>query len=143
MNESRKDKLQQWAVVLVLAAVAIGGVALFEWWAQPTPNAGSSPEPQAVFTTGSDGFLAAGALDLIPVAVDEAAFDEMNHAAVVKDEPGLRQLVSAGRVFNVRRNASVRVIGHTLAKTQVRILDGPKAGQAGWVPYEWVVSSKK
>jgi len=76
----------------------------------------------------------------IGLAADEAAFDEMMRAGVAGDLAGFGELIRAGRMAWIRPGTAVVVIDMAVYKRRVRVLDGPYAGVAGWVPYERVVA---
>jgi hypothetical protein len=87
---------------------------------------------------GQESKLHVAGLSLIMVAVDTDAYDELLKACVAKDNYGIGNLILSGRVFNVKNDTRILVLDLGFAKTQVRILEGQKAGMSGWVPYEWV-----
>ena len=51
---------------------------------------------------------------------------------------GYASFIYSGQAFTVPDRTPVVVIGSGFGTKQIRILDGPHAGKAGWIPYEWL-----
>ncbi len=65
-------------------------------------------------------------------------YDAAVKARAAKDDPGFYQAMAMGS-FSVLPNTRVRVIGnHGLFRLQVRVMEGPNAGKAGYVAREFV-----
>lgn len=77
---------------------------------------------------------------MMVLAIDEDAFDEMIGSSVAGDVRGISELVLAGRAFMVPQGTTVLVIDMHAFSRKVRVLDGDAAGMCGWLPYEMVVS---
>ena len=73
-----------------------------------------------------------------PLALSEAAFDELNRAAGRKDVKAFGAVFLRGDAVEVANGTRVQVIDGWLASRKVRILDGPHKGKTGWVAYEQV-----
>jgi hypothetical protein len=90
---------------------------------------------------GNVGVLRSGD-QIVVVAVDKAAFNELCKAIVARDKEGFVELGVSGRAFMVSPGTKARVLdayGSTLpASVQVRILSGPEYGRAGVVPRGYV-----
>lgn len=73
------------------------------------------------------------------VAADEETTEKLLDAINAKDDYGLSELLLTEQVFSVKDGTKVLIIDEALFKIQIRILEGPYAGQSGWVPHKWVV----
>jgi hypothetical protein len=85
--------------------------------------------------SGARGYLVAlGQTDGAPLGRDREVFGELSRAQRIGDEYGQLALLVSGRLFSVPTGTPV-VIVHTRGTemSQVRILEGSKAGQTGWV----------
>ena len=75
----------------------------------------------------------ANGVNIIPVGVDEKAYDEFTKAIVNHDKEGMDELVSTGRIFVVQDGTRVRILDRGVFTTEVRVLSGPHEGQRGIV----------
>jgi hypothetical protein len=73
------------------------------------------------------------------LGISKEAQDKITKASVAKDNVGLAQLVLTGEAFMVNNCTKVKVIDSAMFLRQVRILEGEQFGEAGWLPYEWVI----
>ena len=55
-----------------------------------------------------------------------------------KDTIGLTQLVQSGQVHEVHSGTRAKVLFSGFTRHEVRLMDGPSAGVAGWVGREFV-----
>lgn len=55
-----------------------------------------------------------------------------------KDIIGFAQMVLQGRVLIVKRKTKVIIIDNEIAIIRIRVLEGEKVGQSGWLAYEFV-----
>jgi len=127
---------------IAIIAVVAGIVILLYVFARPqsTGRPVVSRAPTSAFSglrVGQDGRLDNGGATVL-VAVDDAAFDDLNRAASANDDAGIRELVRAGRVFLTPQYTAIRVLENGVFSVRVRILDGTQKDKAGWVPAEFV-----
>lgn len=66
--------------------------------------------------------------------------EQVTKSSVAKDTEGLVELILQGRGFAVKNCTKAKLIESGFGYRKVRILDGDTAGQAGWLPTEWVRS---
>lgn len=105
----------------------------------------SSPQPLSQEqpkgpSMGEKGVLRVPGQTEVLVASSKENLDKITHAAVVKDNLGIAQMVLASEAFFVDAETKVLVINTSFATREVRILEGKKFGSSGWVPFEFVVS---
>lgn len=86
---------------------------------------------------GQDAVLNSGG-DLVPVAINEAAFNDWTKARVAKDKTGMTFLLASGRIFSVDTGTKVRVIDQAYLIRKIRILSGEKEGASGWVSADYL-----
>lgn len=97
----------------------------------------SSINDKPSVSVGNEGVLDSGA-ERVPVAINQAAFDNYTKARVANDSEGITQLIIQGRILAVPKNTKVRVIDRETFTRKVRILEGEYKGMAGWVAYEYI-----
>jgi hypothetical protein len=128
---------------IAIICVVIGVLVLlyvFAPWGRGTDSRAARPAPTSSFgnlLVGQEGHLDNGGA-MAFVALDDAAYDALNKAAGVDDQAGIRELVSAGRVFLTPQHTAIRVLENSVFSVKVRILDGAQKDKAGWVPAEFV-----
>jgi len=71
------------------------------------------------------------------VAADKEAHDKLGEALALGDSYGVAELVSSGRVFEVKNGTRVLELGGFLS-VKVRVLEGKYAGRIAWVPREFL-----
>lgn len=59
--------------------------------------------------------------------------EDLSKASTARDSIGLLEMLTSGRAFRVAVGTRVRVIDQGIETSRVRMLDGPRAGQAGWL----------
>lgn len=106
-------------------------------WIGYRGGCGSTTSTSSSVSIGQEGFLDSGT-ELVPVAIDQIAFDEWTKARVAKDEQGMLQLILQGRIVSVEKNTKIKIIDQGMFIRKVRILDGKHQGVAGWVAYEYI-----
>ena len=72
------------------------------------------------------------------VAVDEQGLPELLGAVAAKENARVDDLIRSGRVVRVANNTRVQVLEMAAGKTKVRIIEGERAMQTGWVVDRWV-----
>lgn len=122
-------------VLLIFVGLGILGAATGGDGGGGSGSGGSSVQ---VVPVGSDGRLVIGEGIPVDLGVDDDAFDALSEARVANDPAGRREVLLSGRGFTVPEGTRVRVIDNGFVKKRVRILEGQYAGEAGWVPFEWV-----
>lgn len=94
-------------------------------------------DTQSRKAVGQNGLLDNGGQ--ITVAIDEAAYNELDKIMRAKDSIGYASMIIDGRAFVVQSPTRVLVLDNTYGLTQVRIKQpGKHLGKSGWVPREWV-----
>lgn len=114
-----------------------------------TPSNSTTPVNQKSDTVslqvGEEGILKPSDLNSVYLAVDEQAYDELSKALLATDTQGVADLLIKGKIFEASGGSKVLVIDSKTFSRKVRILEevsnsNTKAvGEAGWIPYEWVV----
>jgi len=72
---------------------------------------------------------------MVPVAVSEAALDELFRAS---NDQAIAAIVLGGSAFLVAQRTEATEISGGLTKVEVRIVAGPMNGRTGWIPLEWL-----
>ncbi len=98
-----------------------------------TPPGPSTPNVPSANRTGSTGVLRASGNDSVPVAISQVAYDRGCDLAAAKDYDGIEQLLTAGLWYNLDAGTRCRVIDAGFTNSEVRLLDGPHAGEAVFV----------
>jgi len=129
---TRKRKILGSVGLVIIIAIVVG---LFSVLSGCAKTEVSKPSPSDI---GSTAILAVSESDMVLVAVDEEAFEELIKASVAKDYMGIAELLLLGKVFEVPNNTKVLVIDSAFAKRKIRILEGDEFGRTGWVPYEFL-----
>lgn len=86
---------------------------------------------------GTEGTIDSGA-DSAFIATSELVLLDLLKRSAANDIDGAAQLVVDGQVYEVPRGTKVRVTDVSGLAVRVRFLDGPKSGQEGWTPAEYV-----
>ena len=83
---------------------------------------------------------------ILVIATSEKTLDELLQSATKdnqkKFDKRVASLRTSGRVFFVSNNTAVVIVEVSYLKTQVVIMDGPKAGMSGWLLTDYVVPSQ-
>jgi hypothetical protein len=146
-----KNKLSKKQKVIAGVAIVFLIIFLIMISGGDKKSTSTSPTPSKTETSlhvGEEGFLKVGndPNQVIYLATDEKAFDELTKVILSKDEYGLLELAAQGKVFGVTNGTKVKVVDRAFARRKVRIIQGAKpidadkVGLSGWVPMEWVVS---
>lgn len=86
---------------------------------------------------GSNGMLVGvGGSSQLIVSRTQTALSALTRAAVARDTYGLSQLPLTGQYFIVNSGTRALMLDTTWTTVQVRVLEGPSAGRAGWIPME-------
>lgn len=87
---------------------------------------------------GSDARLFIEGRNSIMVSVDERAFTDLITVLSSNGDGGVERLIESGRVFTVPNNTRVRILEIASAKNKVRIIEGDRIMQEGWVHELWI-----
>jgi len=128
-----------WLVLLVLAIVTAGTLAIFK---QSGSNKGAERAGTATTranerSPGSEVLLYLEGRNAVMVAVDEQSLDELINALASNREE-VQKLIDSERVFSMPNNTRVRVVEANFAKLKVRFLEGERVMSEAWVPERWV-----
>jgi hypothetical protein len=88
-------------------------------------------------SVGSDARLFLEGRNSIMVAVDEKAFSDLIDA-LSSGGDAIDGLIQSGKVFTVPNNTRVRILEIAMSKNKVRIIEGEKIMQEGWVHELWI-----
>lgn len=101
------------------------------------PEPAPAPEPPKPARVGCVLSIP-GHTGSVPVLPTEEGFDEYGKAAAqgLDDRSMLTVLVSNGG-FLVEKGTPCLAVDSGFISSRVRVLSGPHAGKAGWVPNEW------
>jgi hypothetical protein len=106
---------------------------------EPDSSKNSSIDTQASDrSVGSDARLFIEGRNSIMVSVDEKAFTDLINALSSNGDGGIERLIESGRVFTVPNNTRVRILEIASAKNKVRIIEGDRIMQEGWVHELWI-----
>lgn len=72
----------------------------------------------------------------VPLALTEAAFDELNKAASRRDLEGFKAVFFRGDALMIAEGTRAQDIGGWFTGRKVKILYGPFKGKSGWVTAE-------
>lgn len=67
------------------------------------------------------------------------AEDEITKASIAQDSYGIYEIFARGEAMQVKNCVKAKAIDLEFSISQVRILEGDQAGNAGWLPSEWVI----
>lgn len=138
-----RQKTRLIAAGFVVLAVIVVGVAVKQL-SKPSSEdgltAGEAPTESAsrAIAPNSEVRLFVGAMNPIPVAVDERALDELMSALAMRNNERVEELIQARKLFRVEKNTRVRILEAGSGKLKVRILEGDSVTLDGWVPERWI-----
>ncbi len=116
-------------MILILLTLAVVGLLILG----AVVGSGTSD-----YSVGDNVRIYESGLTTVTVAVDGDAFDALTSAAVANDAVGYENVLLSGRAFTVPNGTRALVLDKGFTKTKVRVMEGANAGQAGYVPREWV-----
>ncbi len=138
---AQSGRRMRYAVIAVTALVTLIFIgALVTRLNRPqTPAAGSAPEPRRTpISVGTEAALFIDGQESIFVAIDEQALPELLGAVAAKDTDRVERLLREGRVVQVANNTKVQVMEVAAGRTKVRLNEGERVMQTGWVVDRWV-----
>ncbi|MGA9770336.1 MAG: 6-pyruvoyl-tetrahydropterin synthase-related protein [Blastocatellia bacterium] len=145
-EESRPDKVsgpdklrlsRQKIIILATVAAVIAAVALVMFIRQSNRNFKLRTK-EATAVGSSEGRLFVEGLDLIPVAADDATFNELIGALVSREGARMDALTNSGKVIKVAGNTRIKILERASGKTKVLIMEGEHQAEEGWVMDRWV-----
>jgi hypothetical protein len=72
------------------------------------------------------------------LAVNKGDCYSLNVAMFHKDAEHLRGCLDLNTAFPAPAGAFVRVVGESVSRKHVRLIDGPLAGRSGWVEFQYL-----
>jgi hypothetical protein len=122
-------------VLILLATLNLSGCA-----SSGEPDASKDPSianETSDRSPGSDARLFLEGRNSIMVAVDEQAFNDLINA-LSSGGDAVDGLIQSGKVFTVPNNTRIRIIEIAMSKNKVRVIEGEKIMEEGWVHELWV-----
>lgn len=97
--------------------------------------AATAQEPKRLvsFQAGTKGVLRTGAEAIVIVALTSEAYNDYMKAASIQDKHGMVEVEIRGAMADVKSGTPVMVLDSDWKNAKVRVLEGPKVGQAYWV----------
>lgn len=128
-----------WMMLAVLGFVVVAIIVVSGRGAgAESPKAKAAPTRVPV---GTEAYVYVADIEAVTLAVDQQAHDALDKAMQANDTIGYAGLSVAGRIYRVDIGTKVLVIDHNFGGlSQVRVLNGPRIGRSGWLPFEWVVT---
>jgi DNA-directed RNA polymerase subunit RPC12/RpoP len=127
-----------WIGIGIATAIAAGGIFWLGGppWGRPEETAGAAKVGDAVVLRLPD----AGPVDLrgIWLARTDSSWNEVHDARRLRDAGTLNRLASSGLAFTTANGTRGVVVDSRWMALRVRLLDGPRVGEAGWVDRDHV-----
>ncbi|HNQ79119.1 MAG TPA: hypothetical protein PKJ37_10550 [Acidobacteriota bacterium] len=122
----------------VLIIIAIAAVILFFMFDcgknNDAPTAKSDTyTANGLKSPGYKGKLYSSAAQTTLVAVDKKVLSELTRTLSSHDETGYYELLLSGKVYEVDNNTSVLILQTQYGAYEVRILEGERKNEKGWV----------
>jgi hypothetical protein len=109
---------------------------------QSATSQNSTPSADTKVGVGKEGYLKVSKQTQILVASSKETEDRLVKLSVAQDTLGIAKMVLSGEAFFVDVGTKVLVIDSTFALREIRILEGKSMGDSGWVPFEFISSTK-
>jgi len=142
MKDENKPKGGFWKLVneRPKATVVIVMILFIMSMSLSSDSSNNSPELRSeTIHIGEEGFLRANDASFVLLGASKESYDAFLDAQIATDSFGTSELLQSGLIFSVPADTKILVIDSTFAMRKVRILEGERIGQIGWVPYEFVV----
>lgn len=143
MAESWKGDLSKQQVIAVVCGIVaffVVGTVLLNSCSDSIERAQiaarNAPRSPAI----GDEAIIRGSGPSVFVANSESAFRRLDELAYAGDQLGIARMVDNGSAGMIENGTHVRVIGRHGSAYEVRIMNGPHAGNAGFVAAELVTS---
>jgi hypothetical protein len=91
-----------------------------------------------ILLKGETAVLTIQGSDAVWLAFNKDDCYSMNVAMAHKDSAHLRGCEDAATAFAVPAGTFVKVIGASVSRKHVQVLDGPLAGKSGWVEFQYL-----
>ncbi|MEN3335043.1 MAG: hypothetical protein V7641_4408 [Blastocatellia bacterium] len=140
-NNARARRWVRYAVIAgtVLIALALILALVTRLNRNQPPPARPAPEQRrSAISTGTEAVLFIEGQESVFVAIDEQGLPELLGAVAAKENAKVDDLIRSGRVIQVANNTKAQVLEMAAGKTKVRIIEGERAMQTGWVVDRWV-----
>ena len=134
-EKSRIERSQVIVFALVIAAIVLGACRSRDQ--AGAGGANQNAQQATVLRVDAEARLFVQGRDSMPVAADEKTLDELTTALGSRDGR-LESLIASGKVFTVANNTRIRIMETGFAKTRIRVLEGDKMMQEGWVSERWI-----
>lgn len=134
-DNSRIERGRVYVAAMIIAAIVFGACRSRDQ--AGASGATQNAQPPTVLRVDAEAQLFVQGRDSLPVAADEKALDELIVALGSRDGK-LESLIASGRVFNVANNTRIRIMETGFTKTRIRVLEGDKTMQEGWVAERWI-----
>jgi hypothetical protein len=82
---------------------------------------------------GDKGLIDSPGPGFVILAIDENSFEQLGKCAEAKDYFGLAALGAAKQTFIVDHNTAVLILDQKSNIVKVRVIEGERIGQAGWI----------
>ena len=123
--------------LLYTALLLVGFVVLFQvgkaWKLKPETKYDHSPYRGEVAV-----LKAAGTNDSVRLAYNKDDCYSLNLAMIQNDTGKLRSYEDNKSAFAVPAGTRVKVVGESVSRKQVQVLEGPLEGKTGWVEAEYI-----
>lgn len=105
--------------------------------------ADTKPAPSEKVARGEEGYIKGKSGNPNEILTKtQADYDVFVDTLLSKDTIGLEQFLIDGRGFGVPNGTKVLVIGTGVGVRQVRVLEGERFGESGWLAVEYVSKNK-
>jgi hypothetical protein len=140
-NNAKAGRWVRYAVIAgtILIAFAIIVALVMRLNRKQPPSARPAPEQRhSAISVGTEAVLFIEGQESIFVAIDEQALPELLGSMAAKENDKVDDLIRSGRVARVANNTKVQVVEMAAGKTKIRIIEGERVMQTGWVVDRWV-----
>lgn len=120
-------------IVLITAGAFAVLLAVGRYW-----NLKPDTPQRHIVHKGETAVLAAAGRGPVWLARDKRQCYPLQVAMTRNDTAALKEIEQRGESFAVSSGTQVRVTAESVSARQVEILDGPAAGQSGWVEFEYL-----
>jgi hypothetical protein len=123
----------------VLVALAILVALVMRLNRNQLPSVKPAPgQRRTAISVGTEAVLFLEGQESVFVAIDEQGLPELLGAVATKENARVDDLIRSGRVVRVANNTKVQVMEMAAGKSKVRIIEGERVMQTGWVVDRWI-----
>jgi hypothetical protein len=140
-SNARAGQRVRYAVIAgtVLVALAIIVALVMRLNRDQPPSPRPAPEQRrTAISPGVEAVVFIEGQESVFMAIDEQGLPELLGAVAAKEDARVDDLIRSGRVVRVANNTKVQVMEMAAGKTKVRITEGERMMQTGWVVDRWV-----